>query len=94
MKLCALMSKSLLTSCVLSRNIHRISATASSIPLLLDYCMGRYFAPCKISIFSILVGFAGGRAPKVGALGDAWSSCRKSKAEKIKKLGNVVLQTG
>lgn len=93
MKLCTVMRKSLLTSCVLSRNIHCISATASSIPLLLDDCIDRYFAPCKICILNILVGYAGCRAPKVSALGDAWSSCREGKAEKIKKLGNVVLQT-
>jgi hypothetical protein len=37
------------------------------------------------------LGHAGVRAPKVGALGDAWSSCRKS-AEKffIKKQSNVL----
>ena len=91
MKLCTVMRKSLFTSCVLSRNIHCISA---SIPLLLDDCIDRYFAPCKICILNILVGYAGGRAPIVGALGDVWSRCRESKTEKIKKLGNVVLQTG
>jgi hypothetical protein len=32
---------------------------------------------CNICIPHIPVGYAGGRAPKVGALGDAWSSCRE-----------------
>jgi hypothetical protein len=37
------------------------------------------------------LGHAGGRAPKVGALGDAWSNCRKD-AEKFfnKKQSNTL----
>jgi hypothetical protein len=38
---------------------------------------GQIYCSCNICIHHIPVVYAGGRAPTVGALGDAWSSCRE-----------------
>ena len=42
---------------------------------------GQIFAPCKICIPHTPVGYAGGRAPTVGALGDAGAVAENADAK-------------
>jgi hypothetical protein len=50
---------------------------------------GQIYCSCNICIHHIPVVYVGGRAPTVGALGDAWSGCREPAEGPNQRLRNL-----